>query len=229
MYINDKKIIKAKDMKKLSEYRDYLRQRPKLTFLFVELTNQCNLACFHCGSSCKITNGTNIDTNLLLSALETIAEDFDSGKVMICLTDGEPMLHPDFYKIVRKINKLGFPWGMTTNGTLITEKVAYKLKKLHLQSITISLDGLEQSHEWLRNVRGCFKQVVEAVNFLNCVEIPVQITSVIHKKNFLELDEMYELMCDMKISSWRIINMEPIGRALQKEELFYHRMSLYSC
>lgn len=217
--ILEKKAIKSKDMGKLHEYICYLRKNPRLAYLFIELTDCCNLSCQHCGSRCGQSKGTYIDTTLLLDALETIAEDFDPNRVMICLTGGEPMLHKDFYKIVQRIVELGFTWGLTTNGTLIDRPTAEKLKQLQLPSVTISIDGLEASHEKLRNTPGCFSKTIEAVSALNAVGIPVQITSVIHKENFAELNDLYNLMRKLKVESWRVINMEPIGRALQNNSL----------
>ena len=211
--------IKSKDMERLHDYIDFLRHNPRLTYLFVELTDCCNLSCIHCGSTCGRSNGTYIDTDLLINALESVAADFDPNSVMICLTGGEPMLHQNFYKIVRKIVELQFPWGLTTNGTLINSQTAELLKQLRLQSVTISLDGLESSHEMLRNVSGCFSKTVEAVSALRAAGIPVQITSVIHKGNFHELNDLYDLMCELQIHSWRVINMDPIGRALRHGEL----------
>lgn len=216
---NKKIQIKSSNMDKLAQHREYLRKNPRLTYLFVELTAVCNLACLHCGSSCERTNGNCIDTDMLLKSLKTIAEDFNPNTIMVCLTGGEPMMHPDFYRIVQEIVNLGFSWGMTTNGTFITEDSAWKLKELKLQSITISLDGLKSTHEWLRNTPGCFEKTLKAVNILNTVGIEVQITSVMHKKNFPELELLYDLMCELKVFSWRVINIEPIGRALENKEL----------
>lgn len=50
--------VKRKNMRQLSEYKEYLRKNPQLKFLFLELTDKCNMNCLHCGSSCsdKITN-----------------------------------------------------------------------------------------------------------------------------------------------------------------------------
>ena len=200
----------------MHEYINYLRQNPRLTYLFIELTNCCNLSCLHCGSSCNPINGTYIDTELLIDTLESVAEDFEPNTVMICLTGGEPMLHKDFYRIVQKIVELGFFWGLTTNGTFINRQAVEKLKYLHLQSISISIDGLEVSHDKLRNAPGSFSKAIEAVSTLNAAGIPVQVTSVIHKKNFHELNELFDLMCDLHIHSWRVINIEPIGRSLHQ-------------
>lgn len=215
--------MKTRDMSSQSECIQHLYRHPRLTYLFLELTNACNLSCRHCGSNCSRSCHDYMDTELIFRTLKEVAEDFGSSTVMICLTGGEPMLHPDFFKIVEYIVSLGFPWGITTNATLINEDNARKLKDLQLRSITISLDGLEQTHDWLRNAPGCFRRTLEAISALREVRIPVQITSVIHKGNFHELDDMFRLMCDLKVFSWRVINMEPIGRALQEPDQLLSR------
>lgn len=48
-----KEAIKKQNMEDLYQYRQYLRKNPQLTYLFVELTDQCNLSCMHCGSKCS--------------------------------------------------------------------------------------------------------------------------------------------------------------------------------
>ena len=211
--------IKSRDMHRLAEYRDYLRSHPRLTYLFAELTDRCNLACLHCGSSCGGGNGRSLDTRLLLRTLEEVAEDFEPRSVMICLTGGEPLLHPDFFEIAGKIHALGFPWGITTNGTLTDAACAQKMAALGLGSVTLSLDGLEQTHDALRRVKGCFRKVLRAVEHFHSAGIGVQITSVIHSGNYHELERLYNLMCRLKVESWRVINIEPIGRALEHPEL----------
>jgi radical SAM additional 4Fe4S-binding domain len=211
--------IKSRDMHRLAAYRDYLRVHPRLTYLFAELTDRCNLACLHCGSSCGGGKGTYLDTRLMLRTLEEAAQDFEPQSVMICLTGGEPLLHPDFFGIADKIHALGFPWGITTNGTLIDAACAENLAALGLGSVTLSLDGLEQTHDALRRVSGCFRKVLNAVECLHAAGIKVQITSVIHSGNYHELEPLYDLMCRRKVESWRVINIEPIGRALEHPEL----------
>ena len=216
---DDKRVIKTRDMHRLAEYRKYLRSHPRLTYLFAELTDRCNLSCLHCGSSCGDGRGRNLDTALLLRTLEDVSQDFEPRTVMICLTGGEPLLHPDFFTIADRIHSLGFPWGITTNGTLIDSARAQKMAALGLNSVTLSLDGLEETHDALRRVKGSFRKVLSAVEHLHSAGIKVQITSVIHTGNYCELERMFELMCDLKVESWRVINIEPIGRALEHPEL----------
>ena len=47
----------------------------------------------------------------------------------------------------------------------------------------------------------------------------VMVTTVVHKRNIHQLDKMYEVMKQTGINTWRLINVEPIGRAKSNEEI----------
>lgn len=207
----------------LENYLLRRREEHKLVYLFAELTDKCNLSCLHCGSSCSGANSNYLDADLLISTLKKVSSDFPYGSVMLCLTGGEPLLHPEFNRIVASAHKLGFPWGMTSNGTLIDRIRAEELKLLNMGSISISIDGLEESHDWLRNHKGSFQKAINAVKVLHESGFDVQVTSVFHRKNLTELDAMYQLMDRLNVESWRVINMEPMGRALEYPELLLQK------
>lgn len=208
-----KRDIKSRDMAALAVYRNQLYVRPDLRCLFIELTDNCNLRCLHCGSNCGPEKAAFISTEMVLDFLKQLKEDFSACDFMICLTGGEPLLHPGFQTIVKAINDCDIPWGMTTNATLIDEKVALMLKNLGMGSISISIDGLKDSHEWLRRVPGCFDKAVEGIKNLQKEGHRVQVTTVVSKKNLLELERLYEFMTSIDVDSWRVVNLEPIGRA----------------
>mgnify|MGYP002624069484 CR=1 FL=1 len=60
--------------------------------------------------------------------LYDVAEDFDINSFQLCITGGEPLLRKDFFDILGYAHELGYHWGMTSNGTLITKDVARKLQ-----------------------------------------------------------------------------------------------------
>lgn len=213
--LEERRKLKAIDLEKERVYQETLKDNPKLRYLFFELTGACNMECIHCGSNCGRGKREYIDTELMMKCLETVAKDFNPKSLMICLTGGEPMLHPDFHRIIDKINELGFGWGITTNGTLIDRASAAKFKERKLESITMSIDGLEKTHDWFRQTKGSYKRTLDAIRYLQELNIPVEITTVVHKKNFDELEEIYQTMLDLRIDSWKVANMEPIGRAKQ--------------
>ena len=173
----------------------------------------CNLKCEYCDT--KWANEQDVAfenyTGELLFDMIT-----NSGVKNITLTGGEPLLRHDFFEITGYANKLGFNWGMTSNGTLITKDVAKRLKETGMKTVSISVDGLEETHDEFRRTKGGFKRTIEGVkNLLEQDFNSVQVTTVVTKKNISQLDSLFDLMCELDVDSWRVINIEPIGRALK--------------
>lgn len=213
---------KNRDLMEMAEYREQLRKRPRLTYLFLELTDRCNMACLHCGSSCKGKNHTFLPKEDIFKVLDDVAEKYGAGSVMICLTGGEPMLHPQFYEIAAGIHARGFCWGMTTNGTLIDEYSAQKLAETGLESVSVSLDGLEAEHDFLRNRPNAFQRTVRGIRTLRecrAYQGILQVTTVVHKGNIHNLESVYEYVKELGIDGWRLSNIDPIGRTLDNQEL----------
>lgn len=214
--------FKYRQMEELAVYRDSLSQKPRLTYLFFELTDACNLACIHCGSSASPCNRTYLPFCDIRAVLDEVAHAYPPESIMICLTGGEPLLHPDFFRIAQYSTQLGFSCGITTNGTLISKEVARKIADCGICSVTVSLDGLEDSHDWFRHQSGVFRRAVEGIQNLKALrgDRPLlQTTTVIHKKNIQQMDAQLKLMVDLEVDSWRVINLEPIGRALEHQDL----------
>lgn len=215
-------LTKKVHMKQLAEYREELRKNPQLHSLFIEMTGLCNEHCRHCGSSCGDYEVKNqLSKEEIEHLLDTVKEDFDISRLRLCVTGGEPLLRKDFFEIMDYAHKMGYAWGMTSNGILIDRDCAQRLRETGMKTISVSLDGLRESHEWFRCVPGCYDKAVEGIENLLSVGgfLHVQITTVVHHKNIHELEEMYETFRKIGVRSWRVINIEPIGRALESGEL----------
>lgn len=212
--------IKRADMERLAQYRDTLCSRPRLTYLFFELTDACNLSCLHCGSGSCPQNKTYLPASDAMAVMDEVAARYNPAKIMICLSGGEPLLHPDLYRVAAHARQLGFSCGMTTNGTLIDATAARAIVEAGIQSVTFSLDGLRNTHDWFRNQPGSFDAAVAGVkHLLSAGRTLTQITTVIHQKNLHQLDAMYDFVSQLGVASWRVINLEPIGRALEHQDL----------
>ena len=210
----DVKALKRSQLEMLAQHRESLRRSPRLRWLFFEITDRCNLKCRHCGSNCT-AKGQALTVEEIEATLRTI----QGEKPTICLTGGEPMLHPAFFKIAELVRSLGFYWGMTTNATLIDDEAAAKLKRAGLATVSVSLDGLEQSHDALRQVAGSWRLALRGLQALQKAGFEPQVTTVLHRGNFGEFDELYALLSQMGITSWRPINVEPIGCACESGDL----------
>ena len=230
--MNDEiKQIKIKNLDKLYEYRQKLYEKPILKDLFIEITSRCNAHCEHCGSSCgdKIITDE-ISADYLKRTLLEISQKYNAKDILLNVTGGEPLVRNDLFEIMDYANRLGFRWGMTSNGMLITEDILEKMNQTNMETISISLDGLKETHENFRKVPGSFDKIINNIKKLH--QVPsikiVQVTTVANKKNLNELEDLYNLMKELNIISWRVINVDPIGRAkgnnnilLDKEEYKY--------
>lgn len=218
------RIEKKKILDKVYDYKTSLFKEPVLQQLAIELTLACNCYCKHCGSKCgDIVNSDTLSDEEILSFLKQLKSDLikDNKKPpFIFVTGGEPLLRKNVATLMYDIRKLGYHWGMTTNGMLINKEVAKDLKDAGIYSIGISIDGLKDTHDWFRGVPGSYEKAMAGIK--NMVDIGisnVMVTTVVHKKNINQLEEMYNIMKDLKINTWRVINLEPIGRALENKDL----------
>lgn len=213
--------VKKEHLEKLREYREQIKANPRLRFLFLELTLKCNENCLHCGSRCGDVKSADLSVETYKDFLDKLKADFGTGDKMLCITGGEPLLRKEFFEIMTYAKDLGFRWGMTSNGTLIDAEVAHKLKEAGMSTISISIDGLPDTHDEFRRVPGAYERAICGINCL--IEEGgfknIQVTTVVTAKSIKELDRLYEIFDKMDIDSWRVIGIEPMGRALDHPEL----------
>lgn len=141
------------------------REHP-LRYLFWEATLRCNLDCRHCGSDCLRDNSTR-DRELPGATIErelaAIAEVYDPRTITFAIIGGEPLIRPDIDAVGAFAAGLGYAWGITTNAMLLDAGRLASLKAAGLSTLSVSLDGLEDAHDTLRQRRGAFRQVNEAL------------------------------------------------------------------
>lgn len=195
------------------DWFEHFTRHPVLLNLFLEMTNQCNLRCRHCGSSCSAENAVFLEKEKIARLLRRVAQAYDLNHLTLTITGGEPLLHPDFFDIMEDAAALGFRWSMTTNATLITPQMAQRLRKAGMRTVAVSLDGLEEQHDMLRAMPGAYKKAVRGVKALQEAGFNVQITTVVHHENIVSLQDMLKTYRAMGAASWKPINIEPIGRA----------------
>ena len=212
--------IKKYNLDVLADYQAKLCREPELRTLFFELTLKCNERCFHCGSGCDINQPDGLPVEKYKEILDEVKENFGTG-VRIALTGGEPLLYKDFFELTAYIKELGFGWGMTTNGTLITKEAAHKLAETGMRTVAVSIDGVEATHDRYRRTPGGYRMAMNGIQNLIDEDAfsSIMVTTVVNHENIEELDELFDVFMNVDINEWRLTGLEPIGRAMDNPDM----------
>jgi radical SAM enzyme (rSAM/lipoprotein system) len=201
------------------KFREAETQLHELNYLFWECTNRCNLNCLHCGSDClKDSSCKDMPLEDFLSAIDTIESPAEN--LNIVLTGGEPLLRNDIELCGREIRKRGMRWSMVSNGYLYDKETHILLLNAGIGALTFSLDGLEKSHNWLRNNNKSFEKVDNAINLAaSSSRLNFDVVTCVNNRNYNELPQIYDYLIHMGVKAWRLFTITPVGRAKNNPEL----------
>ncbi len=192
-----------------------------LRYLFVEITQRCNLRCRHCGSDCGSEPRTGeLDTEEWLAFFDWLAVHCRRDCVALVLTGGEPLCHPDLERLLARLHERGLTWGLVTNGQLLTERNVELLTHHEVNAVTVSLDGLEASHDWLRGTAGAFTRARNGIVRLAAAPpLHFDVVTCVHPRNLDELPAVQVLLAELGVPAWRLFPIFPRGRAAADPEL----------
>jgi len=194
-------------------------QKHELNYLFWECTTRCNLNCLHCGSDCsKDSAFPDMPMEDFLAATDTISN--KAEHLMVVFTGGEPLMRKDIEQCGREIRKRGMRWSMVSNGHLYDKERQNSLLNAGMGALTISLDGLEENHNWMRNAKTSFVKVDQAIELAaSSPRLNFDVVTCVNKRNLYELPAIYDYLMEKKVKAWRLFTIVPIGRAKDNSEL----------
>ena len=226
----------------LEAYRVMKHQSVKehrLRQLFWECTLRCNLNCRHCGSDCR-SEAMQKDMPLedFLGVLDQITPHVNPHEVFVIISGGEPLMRKDLAEVGAALKQRGYPWGMVTNGLALTEKRFKELMAAGLRSMAISFDGMKDNHNWLRQhplaFEGATRAIKLAAEYNRMVAAKTSLPSegearrgllvwdvvtCVNQRTIHQLDEMREYLWSIGVRNWRLITIDPMGRAAENPEL----------
>ena len=192
-----------------------VREEHPLRKLFWECTLRCDLKCRHCGSDCKMQpERMDMPKEDFLRVLDGIAKKTDPHQVFVIISGGEPLMRRDIEACGRAIYEKGFPWGMVTNALHLTPQRWIGLQQAGIRSMAISLDGLEEEHNWMRGNDQSFKMVSRALDMLVAKgDFLFDVVTCVNRRNYQKLDEIKEFLIGKGVKRWRVFTVFPVGRA----------------
>lgn len=177
------------------------------------LTDRCNLNCIFCLRDAANNASTEeLNTEEWLNFFLRLKE---LQVFNIALSGGEIFLRDDLFVLLKRLRENRMHRiSLLTNGTLISEKIAYQLSELNVRAITISVDGLEQRHNLIRG-DGSFQQTIKGIQNLLGVGITPTISFTPTRDNYKEVGPLIEFMAPLGISTIQANNLSPEGRCLK--------------
>jgi len=183
------------------------------------MTRRCNLKCIHCYS-----NSADIDypDELTTEEGKKLIDDLAAfGSPVILFSGGEPLIRKDLLELAQYATDKGMRAVISTNGTLITQEIAARLRKIGLSYVGVSLDGLKKTHDRFRGKKGAFDAAIEGIRNCRDAGIKVGIRFTVNKHNLADVPDMFGLLRYEKIERMCFYHLVYTGRGskLREEDL----------
>ncbi|MBN3962306.1 nif11-class peptide radical SAM maturase 3 [Nostoc sp. NMS8] len=199
----------------------------RISYAVWEITLKCNLACQHCGSRAGHTRTNELSTAEALDLVKQMAE---VGITEVTIIGGEAFLRPDWLEIAQAITKAGMLCGMTTGGYGITLDTAHRMKEAGIGVVSVSVDGLEATHDRLRGKQGSWQWAFKTMSHLKEAGIPFGCNTQINRLSAPEFPQIYGHLRDAGVFAWQIQLTVPMGNAADNTDILlqpYELLDLY--
>jgi 12,18-didecarboxysiroheme deacetylase len=180
---------------------------------------RCNLRCVHCYAQSKdIEYKNELTTEQGKELIDDLAK---FGAPVILFSGGEPIMRSDLPELAQYARSKGMRAVISTNGTLIDKKMAKVLKEIGLSYVGVSLDGMRETNDKFRGVKGAFDLALQGMRNCLAEDIKVGLRFTINKKNVKDIPAIFDLLEKEKIPRVCFYHLVYAGRGskLVKEDL----------
>ncbi len=189
---------------------------PHPVYCVWELTLACDLGCKHCGSRAGRARPDELSTEQCLDVVHQLAE---AGVEDVVLIGGEAYLRDDWDRIAAEITRVGMACGMTTGARGLDAERIERAAAAGVRRVSISLDGLERTHDAQRGPRGSWRAATEAARRVARSPIELSVNTQINRLSMPELPAIAELLVELEARAWQIQLTVAMGRAADRPEL----------
>lgn len=159
------------------------------------ITDECDQRCKHCyifsGEGCeKIVSMTFEQMNEVIANCEDFCKVYHR-RPYFYLTGGDPILHPDFWKLLVLLKSKNIPFTIMGNPFHLNDEICRMLKVCGCEKYQLSLDGTKDLHDWFRK-SGSFDTTIEKVGCINRAGIKSVIMSTVSKTNMNQMADIID-------------------------------------
>jgi radical SAM protein with 4Fe4S-binding SPASM domain len=182
-----------------------------------EVTGACNLRCIHCHAVSGNAEADELTTDEGKRLIDSIASASEFRTLIY--TGGEPLVRPDIFELLRHSQKAGLANIIATNGTLIDEEMAFKLKDHGVVCNAISIDAANPDiHDMVRNKSGSFDLALRAIEATKKAGIMLQINTTAMEYNMPHLPELIDFTDNSGAGIMLMYQLVAVGRGEKIEK-----------
>lgn len=185
-----------------------------------EVTGACNLRCMHCHAVGSAPGKDELTTDEAKRFIDSLAKVREFR--MLVYTGGEPLMRPDLFALLRHSRAAGLVNVVATNGTLIDEEVAVKLRDAGVAGAAVSIDSSQSAiHNRIRRKDDAFELALRGIRALKKAGVLLQINVTAMEYNFDSLDALIDLADAEGSGIMLMYQLVPVGRgsAIEKAAL----------
>ncbi len=188
------------------------------------LVRRCNLTCKHCYATSADKDFPN---ELTTPQIYEVMDDLDAFRVpVLILSGGEPLMHPDIFRISRRAKAMGFYVGLSSNGTLIGEHNIREIADTGYDYVGVSLDGMRETHDRFRRRDGAFEQALHGIRLCRDAGLKVGLRFTLTQDNAAELPDLLQLMDQEDIEKLYVSHLNYAGRGYKnRADDAHHRVT----
>jgi len=174
------------------------------------VTKRCNLKCIHCYAFACNNISNELTTSEALAVIDDLAE---MNVSLLLISGGEPLLRKDIFELAKYAKLKGIKCALSTNGTLITPEIAEQLKKAGFIYVGVSLDGMKETNDRFRGVKGAFDKAFEGLINAKEVGLLTGVRFTVTRYNIKDVPAILDLVVENEIPRFCLYHLVPSGRA----------------
>jgi len=179
-------------------------------FVWWQITHRCNLKCIHCFAYDTFEELSTEEAKSVIDQLSSI------GIVILKITGGEPLIREDIFELLKYATSKNLDIILSTNGTLITPKVAEILVESGIKNVQVSLESADKSiHEKIRG-KGTFDKTVDGIKNLVKNGIEVSVVATLMSCNIKEISKTVDFVYELGVRKFLTRRLVMYGRARKK-------------
>lgn len=175
------------------------------------ITDECDQRCKHCyifaEGHPELVSMNWRQMQLVVEKCENFCKKFNRLPYFY-ITGGDPILHPDFWRLMELLKSKEIPFTLMGNPFHLTDEVCQKLKDYGCDKYQMSIDGMEKTHDWFRKP-GSFKITLEKIKCLNKAGITSVIMTTVSSMNIKEIPEIIDTVVKAEVDVYAFARYVP--------------------